>query len=341
MSEKKLLVRVWSDGCYDMVHFGHANSLRQAKAMGDYLVVGIHNDQDIAKHKGPPVFTQQERYKMVRGIKWVDCVVEAAPYVTTLETLVENNCDFCVHSEDITTTADGVDTYHIVKTLGRYKEFQRTQGVSTTDLIRRILHVTKENCDSTAREVWTSKCQLVQTTQKIVQFSQGNEEPKPGDRIVYVAGAFDIFHVGHLEFLEKCRAQGDYLIVGLHEDAEVNRCKGSCYPIMSLQERLLPVLACKHVSQVVIGAPYTVSVELMNHLCVDAVCHGQTFIADDDKGGDPYLVPKQLNKFKIINSGNSLSTKDVVKRVVDNRHLYEERNRIKDEKEAQLQCTPQ
>ena len=73
---------------YDMVHFGHANSLRQAKAMGDYLIVGVHNDEEITKHKGmmihffdciifchllinyfshflfiagPPVFTEEER----------------------------------------------------------------------------------------------------------------------------------------------------------------------------------------------------------------------------------------------------------------------------------------
>jgi len=45
-----------------MVHFGHANSLRQAKALGNYLVVGVHNDEEIARHKGPPVFTEQERY---------------------------------------------------------------------------------------------------------------------------------------------------------------------------------------------------------------------------------------------------------------------------------------
>ena len=51
-------VRVWCDGCYDMVHFGHANSLRQAKAMGDYLMVGVHTDQEITMHKGPPVFNQ-------------------------------------------------------------------------------------------------------------------------------------------------------------------------------------------------------------------------------------------------------------------------------------------
>jgi len=61
------------------------------------------------------------RYKMVRGIKWVDEVVEAAPYVTTLETLDKYNCDFCVHGDDITMTADGVDTYHLVKAAGRYR----------------------------------------------------------------------------------------------------------------------------------------------------------------------------------------------------------------------------
>lgn len=53
--------------------------------------------EEISKHKGPPVFTQAERYKMVCAIKWVDDIVEGAPYVTTLETLDKYNCDFCVH----------------------------------------------------------------------------------------------------------------------------------------------------------------------------------------------------------------------------------------------------
>uniref|UniRef100_A0A8D8G863 ethanolamine-phosphate cytidylyltransferase n=1 Tax=Culex pipiens TaxID=7175 RepID=A0A8D8G863_CULPI len=85
------------------------------------------------------------RYKMVRGIKWVDEVVEDAPYVTTLETLDNNNCDFCVHGDDITLTADGVDTYHLVKTAERYKEVSRTAGVSTTDLVGRMLLMTRNH----------------------------------------------------------------------------------------------------------------------------------------------------------------------------------------------------
>jgi len=53
---------------YDMVHFGHANSLRQAKALGDYLIVGVHTDEEIAKHKGPPVFNEQERLVCVDSL---------------------------------------------------------------------------------------------------------------------------------------------------------------------------------------------------------------------------------------------------------------------------------
>lgn len=56
---------------------------------------------------------------MVCGIKWVDEVVRGAPYVTDLKVLDQYECDFCVHGDDITCTAEGVDTYHIVKREGR------------------------------------------------------------------------------------------------------------------------------------------------------------------------------------------------------------------------------
>lgn len=356
MSEMKLQngdskVRVWCDGCYDMVHFGHANSLRQAKALGHTLIVGVHNDKEISKHKGPPVFTQEERYKMVKGIKWVDEVIEGAPYVTTLDTLDKYNCDFCVHGDDITMTADGVDTYHLVKTAGRYKEVQRTAGVSTTDLVGRMLlltrqhfrrgaleyDVSKENSsklgqDSSARSPWTGCSQFLPTTQKIIQFSDG-KSPQPGDRVIYVAGAFDLFHVGHLDFLEAASAHGDYLIVGLHTDPIVNRYKGSNYPIMNLHERVLSVLACKYVSEVVIGAPYSVTNDLMEHFHVDMVIHGHTFIMPDEDGSDPYAEPKRLGKFTLVDSKNDMTTDKIVERIIRNRLEFEERNLKKEKKE--------
>ncbi|EEC18197.1 glycerol-3-phosphate cytidylyltransferase, putative, partial [Ixodes scapularis] len=339
---------------YDMVHFGHANQLRQAKAMGDYLVVGVHTDEEIQNHKGPPVFTQQERYKMVRAIKWVDEVVEGAPYVTSLETMDKYKCNFCVHGDDITVDASGEDTYRYVKESGRYKECRRTAGISTTDLVGRMLLMTKQHHhrgakeygvdkehagniskDSTTHSPWTGISQFLPTTQKIIQFAEG-KEPKSTDKIVYVAGAFDLFHVGYLDFLEKAKAEGDYLIVGLHTDPVVNRYKGYNYPIMNLHERVLSVLACKYVNEVVIGAPYSVSADLMDHFRVHIVCHGMTPIMQDVDGSDPYAEPKRLGKFKTLDSGNSLTTHDLVQRIIRNRLLFEARNFEKERKEVAI-----
>lgn len=280
--ERRRQIRVWTDGCFDMVHFGHANALRQAKVMGDVLYVGVHSDAEITQHKGPPVFNEEERYKMVKAIKWVDEVVMNAPYVTTVETLDKYNCDFCVHGDDITLSADGKDTYEEVKSAGRYKECKRTAGVSTTNLVGRMLLMTKEHfdrapspignldpgqvsgasSDPSAKSPWTCVSHFLPTSQRIVQFSDG-KEPNPGDKIIYAAGAFDLFHVGLLDFLEAAKSEGNYLIVGLHTDQVVNRYKGSNYPIMSLHQRVLSVLACRHVDQVIIGAPYKVTNELL------------------------------------------------------------------------------
>ena len=96
--------------------------------------------------------------------------------------------------------------------------------------------------DSDAHSPWTGVSQFLPTTQKILQFSN-SRVAKSTDRVVYVAGAFDLFHIGHLDFLERVASKGDYLIVGLHTDPTVNRYKGYNYPIMNLHERTLSVLA--------------------------------------------------------------------------------------------------
>ena len=62
-------IRIWCDGCFDMMHHGHSNALRQAKAQGDVLVVGVHSDEEIRKHKGPPVMNELERYEAVEACK--------------------------------------------------------------------------------------------------------------------------------------------------------------------------------------------------------------------------------------------------------------------------------
>ncbi|GAB5581423.1 ethanolamine-phosphate cytidylyltransferase isoform X3 [Prionailurus iriomotensis] len=357
-----------------MVHYGHSNQLRQARAMGDYLIVGVHTDEEISKHKGPPVFTQEERYKMVRAIKWVDEVVPAAPYVTTLETLDKYSCDFCVHGDDITLTVDGRDTYEEVKQAGRYRECRRTQGVSTTDLVGRMLLVTKahHSCEEMSSEYREYADSFGKTSQKIIQFASG-KEPQPGETVIYVAatsvppghgtqrGLTDStgpqtgvecegagrgprfcylllncgMDIGHVDFLEKVHglAERPYVIAGLHFDQEVNHYKGKNYPIMNLHERTLSVLACRYVSEVVIGAPYSVTAELLDHFKVDLVCHGKTEIVPDKDGSDPYQEPKRRGIFCQIDSGNDLTTDLIVQRIIKNRLEYEARNQKKEAKE--------
>jgi ethanolamine-phosphate cytidylyltransferase len=55
-------VRVYMDGCFDMMHYGHCNALRQARALGDELVVGVIGDEEIKANKGPPVTPMHERH---------------------------------------------------------------------------------------------------------------------------------------------------------------------------------------------------------------------------------------------------------------------------------------
>lgn len=132
-------------------------------------------------------------------------------------------------------TADGEDSYGEVKAVGRYKfvvfkrpnlenwdklsnplklfpfrECQRTRGISTTDLVGRMILATKQhhqtNYTGNAKELeiagqspsshtpYTRTSKYVATTKRIVQFSSG-KEPKPTDKIIYCAGAFDLFRM--------------------------------------------------------------------------------------------------------------------------------------------------
>jgi len=82
------VIRVYMDGCFDLMHFGHANALRQARAIASQindekkceLIVGLVSDEEILRCKGPPVLPEAERVKCVKAVKWVDDVITNVPY---------------------------------------------------------------------------------------------------------------------------------------------------------------------------------------------------------------------------------------------------------------------
>ena len=59
-----------------------------------------------------------------------------------------------------------------------------------------------------------------------------------GMRIVFTNGCFDLLHIGHLRYLEKAKALGDILVVGVNSDSSVRRLKGPKRPVLPLEERM-------------------------------------------------------------------------------------------------------
>lgn len=65
--------------------------------------------------------------------------------------------------------------------------------------------------------------------------------------VVLTHGSFDLYHVGHNEFLKQSKKLGDYLIVGIDSDERVQRCKGNNRPIVPLEQRIELLLENKSV----------------------------------------------------------------------------------------------
>ncbi|GAV83846.1 CTP_transf_2 domain-containing protein [Cephalotus follicularis] len=141
--EEERPVRVYADGIYDLFHFGHAGSLEQAKKLfpNTYLLVGCCNDETTHKYKGKTVMTDKERYESLRHCRWVDEVIPDAPWVITQEFLDKHQIDYVAHDSLPYADASGAgkDVYEFVKSAGRFKETKRTEGISTSDLLMRIL----------------------------------------------------------------------------------------------------------------------------------------------------------------------------------------------------------
>lgn len=373
-------VRVYMDGCFDCMHFGHANALRQAAALGDELVVGINPEAEIRVHKGPPVMSDWERRVAVEGVKWVDEILEGVPYAVTPEFLKElidvHRIDFIVHGDDPCIGADGEDVYKAVKAMGKFRTIKRTEGVSSTDIVGRMLLCTRDHhvlpdgegegdraddnngnsagvresdgetggVDGGGRSdggvrpgtSFTRESTFLPTTRRLVQFAGTPRAPAPGDRVVYVDGTWDMFHAGHIETLHAARAKGDFLLVGIHDDATANKVKGGNFPIMNLHERTLSVLSCKHVDEVIIGAPWCVTEDMITTMNIAVVVHGTHRDPRDDHAplDDSYAVPKRLEIYEEIQSSSELTVPVILRRIVNNRDAYLERNAKKEKSEA-------
>ncbi|AEO63523.1 4facc748-7428-489d-a672-2786b7ad590b [Thermothielavioides terrestris] len=385
--------RLWVDGCFDFFHHGHAGAMVQARQLGDELYVGVHSDEAILENKGPTVMNLKERLLATDACRWVTKSIAHAPYVTQLDWISHFGCKYVVHGDDITSDSSGEDCYRFVKAAGRFKVVRRTPSISTTDLVGRMLLCTRghfirslervlageegpgteaERAENAAAMLERIRLYATDETARKpgahVWFWRpegGFRElfagvgPRPGQRVVYVDGGFDLFSSGHIQFLrmvteaeeELARQDGWYseqavnerrgkgadygpvfVVAGVHDDEVINTWKGVNYPIMNIYERGLCVLQCRYVHAVIFGAPFTPTKKYLTSLpwgTPDAVYHGPTSFMPFTT--DVYAEPKEMgiyreighHEFEDVNAGT------IVQRIMKSRDLYEARQRAK------------
>jgi|3_EtaG_2_1085321.scaffolds.fasta_scaffold03210_5 cytidyltransferase-like protein len=137
------MVRVYVDMVADLFHVGHLNLICQAREHGDYLIVGVHSDEDVASYKRDPIISEKDRYQIIKSCKYVDEVIEAAPLIISEEFLKKHRIDVIIHGNDV---GDAIKKQHRVpleKNMIKYVPY--TEGVSTTEIISKIVHWGKIN----------------------------------------------------------------------------------------------------------------------------------------------------------------------------------------------------
>jgi ethanolamine-phosphate cytidylyltransferase/choline-phosphate cytidylyltransferase len=124
----------------------------------------------------------------------------------------------------------------------------------------------------------------------------------------------DLFHSGHVEFLERASRFGDALVVGVHSDETVALYKRR-RPVMTMEERIRVIGACRFVEEVIPDAPLVVTREWIERHRLDLVVHGDDL--DDEMLGLMYGAARDLEILRIVPYANGLSTTRLLDRMRD------------------------
>jgi len=129
---------VFTNGCFDLLHAGHLYSLQQARAHGDFLVIGLNSDVSIRQIKGPgrPVIDQHQRATLLAGLACVDLVV-LFDEPTPLELIRHLLPDILVKGGDH--APNSVVGGDLVRSRGgQVVTIPRIEGLSTTTIVEKL-----------------------------------------------------------------------------------------------------------------------------------------------------------------------------------------------------------
>lgn len=128
---------------------------------------------------------------------------------------------------------------------------------------------------------------------------------------VYADMVGDLFHYGHVRFLERASKLGDVLVVGVHSDETARASKRET--VMTMAERIQVIAACQFVDEVIPDAPLVVTQEWIEEHELDLVVHGDDL--DDEQLGMRYGIPRELGVLTFVQYANGISTTEIMERV--------------------------
>jgi rfaE bifunctional protein nucleotidyltransferase chain/domain len=130
---------VFTNGCFDILHAGHVDLLRRARALGDVLVVAVNSDASVRRMKGPnrPIIPENERAELLAGLEMVDFVC-TFDEDTPLEAILKIRPDVLVKGADWIN--DGiVGRAEVEGWGGKVVALPLVEGKSTTGIVERVL----------------------------------------------------------------------------------------------------------------------------------------------------------------------------------------------------------
>ena len=131
---------VFTNGCFDILHVGHARYLNEAAALGDLLVVGLNTDESVRNLKGSrrPIVPENERAEMLCHLMAVNAVVLFSNH-TPLKLIKALNPQVLVKGGDWS-AEDIVGSDVVLKNGGMVKSLSLIEGRSTTNIVDKILN---------------------------------------------------------------------------------------------------------------------------------------------------------------------------------------------------------
>ncbi|HET7214715.1 MAG TPA: D-glycero-beta-D-manno-heptose 1-phosphate adenylyltransferase [Terriglobia bacterium] len=140
----------------------------------------------------------------------------------------------------------------------------------------------------------------------------GEQLRKEGRRTVFANGCFDLFHVGHVRYLEGARQQGDVLVVGVNSDRSVQQLKGKGRPLLPEDARAELLAAMECVDYVVIFDDLTAE-NLMRDLRPDVHCKGTDYT--EASVPEREVVRRWGGHVVIVGDPKDHSTRDLLARI--------------------------